>query len=258
MVLVAVQYRLGIFGFLAHRGAAAEAGGSAGNYALMDQLAALRWVHDNIARIRRRSRQRHDLRRNRRDRRTCRCCSPHPPRALSSPGRSCRAGRPASAHRRAPSKPRWQSGTRPTNCSAPGARSPRFGEARSRRCSPPISSLPTPRFRRTISCGSGRRSTARFLPRSPRELLARAPPAPGVIIGTNRAEFGPPPGGVKWDVELPSTFGANAARARGFYRTDDPPPRQSRAPILDRLDVPLPSRPARRSALGEGRAGVAL
>lgn len=49
VVLVAVQYRLGIFGFLAHRGAAAEAGGHAGNYGLMDQIAALRWVRANIA-----------------------------------------------------------------------------------------------------------------------------------------------------------------------------------------------------------------
>lgn len=49
VVLVAIQYRLGIFGFLAHRGAAAEAGGHAGNYGLMDQIAALRWVRANIA-----------------------------------------------------------------------------------------------------------------------------------------------------------------------------------------------------------------
>lgn len=49
VVLVSVQYRLGIFGFLAHRDLAAEQGGSAGNYGLMDQIAALRWVQDNIA-----------------------------------------------------------------------------------------------------------------------------------------------------------------------------------------------------------------
>ncbi|WP_010545682.1 carboxylesterase/lipase family protein [Sphingomonas elodea] len=49
VVLVAIQYRLGIFGFLAHRGAAAEAKGHAGNYGLMDQIAALRWVRANIA-----------------------------------------------------------------------------------------------------------------------------------------------------------------------------------------------------------------
>lgn len=51
VVLVAVQYRLGIFGFLAHRGAAAEARGHAGNYGLMDQIAALKWVRANIARF---------------------------------------------------------------------------------------------------------------------------------------------------------------------------------------------------------------
>lgn len=41
VVLVAVQYRLGIFGFLAHRELAAEQAGASGNYGLMDQIAAL-------------------------------------------------------------------------------------------------------------------------------------------------------------------------------------------------------------------------
>ncbi len=51
VVLVAVQYRLGILGFLPHRALAAEAGGAGGNYGLMDQIAALRWVRDNIAKF---------------------------------------------------------------------------------------------------------------------------------------------------------------------------------------------------------------
>ncbi|MEQ7874496.1 carboxylesterase family protein [Sphingomonas sp. ASV193] len=51
VVIVGVRYRLGLFGFLAHRGAAAEAGGHAGNYGLMDQAAALGWVRRNIARF---------------------------------------------------------------------------------------------------------------------------------------------------------------------------------------------------------------
>ncbi|CAN5341916.1 carboxylesterase family protein [soil metagenome] len=50
VVLVAIQYRLGVFGFLSHAGLTAESGrGASGNYALMDQIAALRWARDNIA-----------------------------------------------------------------------------------------------------------------------------------------------------------------------------------------------------------------
>src|SRR6185437_9434574 len=51
VVLVGIRYRLGIFGFLSHPALPAEQGGSSGNYGLMDQVAALRWVHDNIARF---------------------------------------------------------------------------------------------------------------------------------------------------------------------------------------------------------------
>jgi para-nitrobenzyl esterase len=51
VVLVAVQYRLGLLGNLPHRALAAEQGGHTGNYGLMDQIAALRWVQANIARF---------------------------------------------------------------------------------------------------------------------------------------------------------------------------------------------------------------
>ena len=50
VVVVSMNYRLGVFGFFVHPELAQESGhNSAGNYGLMDQLAALRWVHDNIA-----------------------------------------------------------------------------------------------------------------------------------------------------------------------------------------------------------------
>ncbi|PTS76291.1 carboxylesterase, partial [Sphingomonas sp. HMWF008] len=48
-VFVNFNYRVGAFGFLAHPELSREQGGHSGNYALMDQIAALRWVKANIA-----------------------------------------------------------------------------------------------------------------------------------------------------------------------------------------------------------------
>jgi para-nitrobenzyl esterase len=50
IVAVTVNYRLGVFGFMAHPELTAESPHHAsGNYGLLDQSAALRWVHDNVA-----------------------------------------------------------------------------------------------------------------------------------------------------------------------------------------------------------------
>jgi para-nitrobenzyl esterase len=50
VVVVSMNYRLGIFGFFAHPELTKESGRNAsGNYGLMDQTAALVWVRDNIA-----------------------------------------------------------------------------------------------------------------------------------------------------------------------------------------------------------------
>ena len=49
-VLVTINYRLGMFGFMAHPELSAESeDGVSGNYGLLDQIAALEWVRDNIA-----------------------------------------------------------------------------------------------------------------------------------------------------------------------------------------------------------------
>lgn len=49
VILVSINYRVGVFGFLAHPWLAArDPDGRCGNYGILDQLAALRWVRENI------------------------------------------------------------------------------------------------------------------------------------------------------------------------------------------------------------------
>jgi para-nitrobenzyl esterase len=52
VILVSINYRLGVLGFFAHPGLTAESPHhSSGNYGLLDQVAALKWVRDNIAKF---------------------------------------------------------------------------------------------------------------------------------------------------------------------------------------------------------------
>jgi len=48
LVVVTINYRLGHFGFFAHPALDGEEGESLHNFALLDQIAALRWVQGNI------------------------------------------------------------------------------------------------------------------------------------------------------------------------------------------------------------------
>lgn len=50
VVLVSINYRLGVFGFLMHPLLSAESEhGVSGNYGILDQIEALKWIHKNIA-----------------------------------------------------------------------------------------------------------------------------------------------------------------------------------------------------------------
>lgn len=50
VVLVSFNYRLGPFGYMCHPALSAESGrGVSGNYGFLDQIAALKWVRENIA-----------------------------------------------------------------------------------------------------------------------------------------------------------------------------------------------------------------
>jgi len=52
VILVTIQYRLGLFGFVGHPELTAESPNNAsGDYGLLDQIAALQWVHENIAKF---------------------------------------------------------------------------------------------------------------------------------------------------------------------------------------------------------------
>jgi para-nitrobenzyl esterase len=51
VVFVTIAYRLGILGWMAHPELTKEQGGHSGNYAYLDQNAALKWIHANIDRF---------------------------------------------------------------------------------------------------------------------------------------------------------------------------------------------------------------
>ena len=229
VVIVGVRYRLGIFGFLSHPALTAEQGGS-GNYGIMDQVAALKWVHDNIARF------------------------------GGDPGNVTIAGESAGsqdvslllaapAARGLFEKAIMESGTPGFGMTFRSLEdAERIGMqaddllkaggsiAKMRSMSVPAL-LAIDLKLHDYDTGSDSalwlRTTvdAKLLTADPRALLEQAPPRP-VIVGTNKLEFGSDR--EHRDEILAQAFGANAAAARAYYHADQPsPPDDPRLGSLD-------------------------
>ena len=222
VVLVAVRYRLGIFGFLSHRGLAREQGGATGNYGLMDQIAALRWIQANIARF------------------------GGDPRNVTIAGDSAGA-QDVGLLLAAPDarglfhKAAMESGT-------PGFGLPvrpleealRLGDQLDDALggSGGIATLRRASAASLLAADRGLHDAAltdddylwlratvdgRVLPADPARLLAQAPARP-LLIGSNRFELDLPGGRSRRDAFVAAGFGANEAAARRFYGLDQPEP----------------------------------
>lgn len=219
VIIVGVRYRLGILGFLSHRELTAEQGAS-GNYGLMDQIAALRWVQRNIAKF------------------------------GGDPGNVTIAGESAGSQDvslllAAPSarplfaKAIMESGSPGFGLPfRPLGEAERIGDqaadllgpgttlAMMRSASPAallavdkqLFAARTPGnsfvWLRTTIDGS-------VLPKSPAELLKESPAKP-VIVGSNRFEWDIPGGRAYRDQFVADSFGRNEVRARAFYKLDGP------------------------------------
>jgi para-nitrobenzyl esterase len=223
IIIVGVRYRLGIFGFLSNRKLTAEQGTS-GNYGLMDQVAALRWVHRNIEKF------------------------GGDPANVTIAGESAGsedvgllltepAARPLFA------RAIMESGTPGFGL---GFRSLSDAERIGDQLDKLVGSGGNLRKLRAVPAARLLAADAKLhdpgapddsfvwlhitvdgkaIPASPRQLLDEAPAKP-LIIGSNRFEFGLGGGHGERDKFIAAAFGANAARARSLYRLDqpDPPP----------------------------------
>jgi para-nitrobenzyl esterase len=230
VVIVGVRYRLGIFGFLSHPGLSAEQGGSSGNYGILDQIQALRWVYDNIAKF------------------------GGDPRNVTIAGESA-GSQDVSILLAAPAarglfeKAIMESGT-------PGFgmpfRSLKDAERLGLQADDLLKAGGSIERMRTMSVPvlldvdlklhddamvsdsmTWLRMTVdgKVLPTDPRTLLKQAPPRP-VIIGSNKVEFGSDR--EHRDTFIAKSFGPNEEAARNYYRADDPnPPDDPRLGSLD-------------------------
>lgn len=218
VVLVSVQYRLGIFGFLSHRELAAEQGGSSGNYGLMDQIVALRWVQDNIARfggdpgnvtIFGESAGSQDV--------SLLLAAPEAQGLFHKA--IMQSGTPGFGMPFRPLEQALALGDQLEQLVGPG------GVARLRQTSAHALLAADLQLRDSVLWNQDflwLRTTidGHVLPRDPAQLLAEAPARP-VIIGSNRFEFGPPPGSIDMTAYARHWMGDRSEAALEFYRREE-------------------------------------
>lgn len=220
VVIVGVRYRLGILGFLSDRALTTEQGAS-GNYGLMDQVAALRWVRHNITRF------------------------GGDPANVTIAGESAGAQDVSLLLSAPDAQPLFQKAIMESG--TPGLGMPFRSLADAERIGDQAEALlggddltamravsttellavdgklhddaltsDTLLWSRITVDGS-------VLPESPARLLDAVPPKP-VIIGSNRVELGLPGGPGRRDAFVATAFGSRAAAARAAYQLDGPEP----------------------------------
>ncbi|MGN6059044.1 MAG: carboxylesterase family protein, partial [Sphingomicrobium sp.] len=219
VVIVGVRYRLGVFGFLSHRKLTAEQGAS-GNYGLMDQVAALRWVQRNISKF------------------------GGDPRNVTVAGESA-GSQDVSLLLAEPTgrslfqKAIMESGTPGFGL---GFRSRADAEKIGDQLDKLVGSGGDLRRLRAVPAAQLLAADAKLhdstapddsfiwlhitidgkaVPADPHQLLAAAPAKP-VIIGSNRFEFGLGGGSTERDRLMAASFGQNLNRARAVYRLGQP------------------------------------
>ncbi|HEU4961989.1 MAG TPA: carboxylesterase family protein [Sphingomonas sp.] len=222
VVLVAIQYRLGVLGFLSHRGLAKEQGGTSGNYGLMDQIAALKWVQANIARfggdpgnvtIFGESAGSQDV--------SLLLASPETKglfeRAIMESG-SPGFGLPFRSLDQA-----FRLGDQLDAQMESGGDIEKLRHASIAALLAADLKLVDPGVQTHGFLWLHTTIDGKVLPRDPRQLYDEGPKRPA-IVGTNRAEFGIDGGRPHRDAAVDAAFGANAAKARAFYGLDRPDP----------------------------------
>jgi para-nitrobenzyl esterase len=257
VLIVGVRYRLGLFGFLSHSKLTAEQGAS-GNYGLMDQIAALKWVHRNIAKF------------------------GGDPTNVTIAGESAGSQDVSLLLAEPEARPLFakaimESGTPGFGL---GFRSRADAERIGDQLDKLVGSGGDLRKLRAVPAAQLLAADAKLhdpaapddsfiwlhitidgkaITTNPRQLLAATPARP-VILGSNRFEFGLGGGAQERDRAMAGAFGARLRQARAYYHLGQPEPSLDLrlGSRDDQTPVSLPNSTYGLDYVSQGRAGLAI